>query len=271
LCGFLRDTVVASGQEFFEPEETHDTPEEPLRTEIYGIESASGDVRWTTAFDGVSTVTVGADRAYVAHGGGLSAIGADGVTRWTVDTADPITDLQAIGSTIVAAEGSELVGYSAIGERSWTVDLAARHLVPDGERVYAMDENVAAVTVDGTVAWRHRVYGNGPLLAGDRLYTRTAMRMNAIDAFSLPDGERQFRFQTPSNNGWPLAATADTLVAEAITPDLADFTSLFALDAASGQPQAVYRPADTVFTAEGLHARTYVGLGDGRIGVFADP
>ncbi|PSP31590.1 hypothetical protein BRC64_09640 [Halobacteriales archaeon QH_10_67_22] len=93
--------------------------------------------------------------------------------------------------------------------------------------------------------------------------------MNAVDAFRLLGGERQFRFETPSNNGWPVAETAGTVVAEAITPDEADWTSLFALDGDTGGPRAVYRPTDTVFTAEGHDGAVYVGFGNGRLGVFS--
>ena len=83
--------------------------------------------------------------------------------------------------------------------------------------------------------------------------------MNAVDTCDPPGGERQFRFVTPSDNGRPPGATADVVAAEALTPDKADFTSLFAVDAGTGEPQATYRPNETISTAEGLADTLYVG------------
>ena len=95
--------------------------------------------------------------------------------------------------------------------------------------------------------------------------------MNAVDTYDLPGGERQFRFVTPSDNGWPLGATADVVAAEALTPDKADFTSLFAVDAGTGEPQATYRPSEIIFTAQGLADTLYVGFGGGELGAFGTP
>ena len=80
--------------------------------------------------------------------------------------------------------------------------------------------------------------------------------MNAVDACNLPGGERQFRFVTPSDNGWPLSATADVVAAEPLTPDKADFTSLFAVDAGTGEPQATYRPSRPSSRPRGWRTRS---------------
>ncbi|WP_436927974.1 outer membrane protein assembly factor BamB family protein [Halosimplex amylolyticum] len=273
--GFVDDAVVVGATEFFEPESTHDTPEEPLETVVSALDTADGDERWSTAVSGLSAVTVGADGVYVASGRTLSGFGPAGERRWERELADEVRATTALDGVVVAAVGpsddeSSLVGVSTAGETLWRVPMSTRWLVPAGDRVYVMNESVGAVTSDGTVAWRERAYGHYPLLSpdGTRLYTRANVRMNAVDAYDLPGGDRRFRFVTPSNNGWPLAATADTVVAEAITPDEAEFTSLFAVDATSGEPRAVYRPTDTVFTAQGFDGTLYVGFGDGRLGVF---
>jgi len=60
------------------------------------------------------------------------------------------------------------------------------------------------------------------------------------------------------------------VVAQAITPDEAEFTSLFAVDAASGEPRGVYRPDAHVFDAEAVGGTVYVGFGDGTLAAF-DP
>lgn len=273
--GFVGDTVVASGREFFEPESSHDTPEEPLQTTVYGFDADSGDQRWARAVTDARGVAAGSDGVYVAHGDALTALARNGDQRWARRMDDGIRGLAVVDGTVVAVVGSDvdastLVGLSTGGDGAWGVETAARYLVPHGNRVYAMGDTVAAITSDGAVAWRQRVPGHDPLLTGDSLYTRTATRMNAVDAFDLPDGERRFRFETPSNNGWPLGATDRTLVAEAITPDKAEFTSLFAVDADTGEPRAVYRPSETVFAAQGYDGVAYVGFGGGRVGVFED-
>lgn len=277
VAGFVGDSVVATGREFFEPEYVHDTPEEPLDTTVYALDAATGEQRWARVATDARGATVGPDGVYVAHGDALTALDRNGEQRWARRMADGIRRLTVVDGAVVAVVGTDvdsstLVGVSPDGTRAWGVEQPTRYLLPAGDRVYAMDDNVVAVTGDGTVAWRQRVHGHDPLLAvdGDRLYTRTAMRMNAVDAFDLPGGDRRFRFETPSDNGWPLAATEETLVAEAITPERAEFTSLFAVDADTGHPRAVYRPSDTVFTARAYDGAAYVGFGDGRIGVFGD-
>ena len=273
--GVLGDTVVASGREFFEPEGSHDTPEEPLETVVYGLDAESGDQRWARVVTGARGVAAGSDSVCVAHGDALTVLDGNGDRQWDRRMDDGIRGLAIVDSTVVVVVGSDvdastLVGLSTGGEEAWGVETATRYLVPHGDRVYAMDDAVTAVTSDGAVVWRQRVPGHDPLLTGDFLYTRTATRMNAVDAFDLPGGERRFRFETPSNNGWPLGATDRTLVAEAITPDQAEFTSLFAVDADTGEPRAVYRPSETVFAAQGYDGAAYVGFGGGRVGVFGD-
>lgn len=278
VSGFLPDAVVVRSTEFFEPEHTHDTPEEPLETNVHAVDTASGDSRWNVSVRGISELAVGSEAIYVAHERSLSAFGPGGRERWQTQFTAEVRTVTMVDGTLVlsvghSADESTLVGLSTDGGVRWRRPISTRVLVPHEDRVYVMNDGVAAVKADGQVAWHVDAHGHYPLLSGDgsRLYTRTNVRMNAVDAYGLPGGNRRFRFVTPSDNGWPVAATAETLVAEAITPDKADFTSLFAVDASSGEPQAVYRPTDTVFSVTGFDGRFYGGFGNGRLGIFSPP
>lgn len=274
VVGFLDDSVLVRATEFFEPDHSHDTPEGPLETTVYAVDRASASARWSVSAAPLAATAVGSDAVYVASGRTVTAYAPGGERRWTSRAGDTVRLMTVVDGTVVLSvgpgpEGSSLVGLSTAGETRWRVPLGTRALVPHDGRVYVADESVAAVAADGNVAWQTPAHGHELLPAGDRLYTRTDVRMNAVDAYTLPGGKRAFRFVTPSNNGWPLAATADTLVAEAITPDEADFTSLFAVDASTGNPRGVYRPTDTVFTATGFDGAVYAGFGGGRLGVFS--
>ncbi|QLH79801.1 PQQ-binding-like beta-propeller repeat protein [Halosimplex rubrum] len=275
IAGFLDGAVVVRATEFFEPEHSHDTPEEPLETTVHAVDTAGGDSRWSASVAGLSGLAVGSDAVYAAGGRSLSAYDAGGDRLWERGLAAPVRLATVLGDTLVCSVGesdddASLVGVSTDGERLWARPLSARWFVPTDDRLYVGNDSVAAVAADGTVAWRERAYAHDPLLDADenRLYTRTNPRMNAVDAYDLPGGDRPYRFVTPSNNGWPVAATAGTLVAEAITPEEADFTSLFAVDAATGEPRAVYRPSDSVFSVTGFEGAVYAGFGNGKLGVF---
>lgn len=277
VAGFLGDLVVVAGEEFFEPDHTHDTPEEPLRTVVYGLDRTSGDQRWSIPVDGLSRLAVGADGVYAASGSTLAAYDSAGEERWERETTGAVDFLWAIDGTVVASVGpspdeSSLVGLTTGGEQSWTVDFSTRFALSGDDRVYVMNDEVAAVTADGSVAWRADRRGSQPMLStdGDRLYTRTGRGTDAVDAYDLPGGDRQFRLRTRADNGWPLADTGATLVAGVRTPHKAESTSLYAADVDSGEPSAVYRPDEIVFTALGHAGEVYAAFGDGRIGVFGD-
>ena len=278
VTGFLEQAVVVRSTEYFEPEHAHDTPEEPLETRVHAVDRESGDSRWTVSVRGFSDLVTGSDGTYVAHERSLSAFGPGGEERWQTQFSAEVRSVTTVAGSLVLALGSStddssLVGLSADGAVRWRRSISTRVLVPRDDRVYVMDDSVAAVTADGRIAWQVDAYGHYPLLStdGSRLYTRTNAEMNAIDAYELPGGQRRFRFVTPSDNGWPVASTDETLVAEAITPEKADFTSLFAVDASTGEPQAVYRPADTVFSVTGFDGRVYGAFGNGRVGIFPNP
>jgi len=272
--GVRNGTVVATGLEFFEPEHSHDTPSSPLSTVVYGIDAATGEVNWSQEFTGVVDATTGPGGAYVATTDGLAALSLDGKERWSVAaTARAVVPLDDV--VVLATDRgrqSTLRGFTPDGTEQWTATLSVDSFLPDGDRLYALGRVTAAVTADGDVAWQVGSSGKWPLLApdGETLYSRAGRRADAVDAFALPEGTRRFQFDTPSNNGWPLAATADVVVAEAITPEKADFTSLFAVDGESGEPLAVYRPQDSVFSAEGLDSTVYAGIG-GSVLAFERP
>lgn len=275
IRGVRGGTVVATGLEFFEPEHSHDTPEEPLRTVVYGVDAASGTEQWSVSFDGVEDVAVGAETVVVATADGVTAVGLDGIERWQDQRGEPIRALSTVGDVTVIVTGEDrrdatVVGLGPEGSERWSRSLSVESLFAHGGRVYGFGRNVAALKPDGTVAWTRSTYGDEPTFSpsGDRLYARAGRRADGVDAVALPRGRHEFRFDAPSDDAWPVAATADAVVVEAITPDEADFTSLFAVDARTGEPRAVYRPDDSVFDTEAVDGTVYTGFGDGSLAAF---
>ncbi|MFC7026599.1 PQQ-binding-like beta-propeller repeat protein [Halomicroarcula sp. GCM10025710] len=266
---------MVGGLEFFFPDSTHEPTEEPLTTVLYGIDAASGDVRWTREFTAVQAATTATDGLAVASASGVTALDLDGGERWSESTGTART-VVAVGDSTVAAladgDGSSLRAFGPEGTERWQDRRPVEEFLVDGDVLYGLGEETVAVEADGTVAWQVDGYSQWPLLApdGDTLYTRAAVGADAVDAFSLPEGGRRFRYETPSNNGWPAGATDSFVVAEAITPEEADFTSLFAVDERSGEPMAVFRPADTVFDVAGVGDTAYAGIG-GRLLAFEGP
>ncbi|MFC7248545.1 PQQ-binding-like beta-propeller repeat protein [Halomicroarcula sp. GCM10025324] len=275
VAGVRDGTVVVGGLEFFFPDSTHEPTEEPLTTVLYGIDAASGDVRWTREFTAVQAATTATDGLAVASASGVTALDLDGGERWSESTGTART-VVAVGDSTVAAladgDGSSLRAFGPEGTERWQDRRPVEEFLVDGDVLYGLGEETVAVEADGTVAWQVDGYSQWPLLApdGDTLYTRAAVGADAVDAFSLPEGGRRFRYETPSNNGWPAGATDSFVVAEAITPEEADFTSLFAVDERSGEPMAVFRPADTVFDVAGVGDTAYAGIG-GRLLAFEGP
>ncbi|WP_254279238.1 PQQ-binding-like beta-propeller repeat protein [Haloarcula marina] len=275
VAGVIGDTVVAGGREFFVPESTHDTPEEPLPTAVYGLDAASGSVRWTREFRGVTAGGTAASRVVVGEGDRVTGLDAEGHTLWSASTTDPRAVLAVGDGVVVAAadgEGSTLRAFGSDGKERWRDTRPVEEFLAVGDRLYALGDETVAYDADGDVRWQVDGYSQWPLLApdGETLYARAAVRANAVDAFSIPGSGRRFRYETPSNNGWPAGATDEMVVAEAITPDLADFTSLYAVDGESGSPMAVYRPTDAVFDVAGVDETAYAAIGD-RVVAFERP
>lgn len=276
VAGVRDGSVVVGGREFFEPQTSHDTPEDPLRTVLYGIDAATGDVRWSRQFRAVSVATTGPDGAVVAADRRVIGLGRDGRERWSVETTGPVRAVCPVGDLVVAAveagDGSTLRAFGPDGTEAWRLRRPVESFLATTDRLYALGEATLGIDPTGTVRWQVDGYGGWPLLSPDgrTLYARAGVQAAAVDAFDLPEGGRRFRYETPSNNGWPTAAANGFVAAEAITPDAADFTSLFAVDAASGTATAVYRPTASVYGAAGTSDRIYVGVGRGLL-AFDEP
>lgn len=273
--GVAGGTVVATGLEFFEPEHTHDTPAEPLTSVVYGLGATSGEVQWSRSFDGVRDVAVGTDAAYVAVGGELVALGLDGSRRWVLDGDAP-------ARTVRAADGRVYYATDAGDDRStvrrvaldrtveWTRTLPVEEFLLDGDRLYASGDAVTALDPDGSVAWRADTYGQWLLFdpARETLYTRAGRAADAVDAYVASgerDGrQRRWRFDPPSQNAWPEAATREAAVATAITGESADepFYTVYAVR--DGRPTKALG-LDTVFTAVPLDGTVYVGDGNSQV------
>ncbi|WP_276275439.1 outer membrane protein assembly factor BamB family protein [Haloarcula regularis] len=275
VAGVRDGTVVAGGLEFFVPDSTHDIPEEPLTTVVYGIDATSGDVRWSREFTAVEAATTATGGLAVASASGVTALDMDGTERWSKSTGEARTVVPVGDGVVVAVEDgdrSTLRAFGPDGSERWQKRRAVEVFLADGDRLYALGEETVAFDADGTVAWAVDGHGQWPLLApdGETLYARAGVGADAVDAFSVPEGGRRFRWTTPSNNGWPTGATDSFVVAEAITPETAEFTSLFAVDEQSGEPMAVYRPAERVLDVAGFADVAYAGTG-GRLLAFERP
>jgi hypothetical protein len=271
VAGVADGLVVATGLEFFEPEGTHDTPDEPLETVVYGLDAATGEVRWTQSFQGVEDVTTCSTGVYVAAGDRLVGLGHDGSTTFTYYHG-PSTWVEATGGRIYYLVGEDetatLHGVAPNGEVDWTRDVPVEELLLAGDRLYAGGDATVAVEPDGTVAWRRDDHGQWLLLdPGDNtLYTRSGVGQDRATAHDAGGAER-WTFNPPSNNAWPEAATNNALAVTAITPDDGPFKTVYAVDEDGQATAALDR--DTVFDAVGLDGMIY--LADGTSELLALP
>ncbi|RYJ13908.1 hypothetical protein ELS19_07950 [Halogeometricum borinquense] len=275
VAGVSDGLLVATGLEFFPPPNetpvSHQTPEEPLTTVVYGLDVTDGAVRWTREFTAVRDVAVGPEGIYVAAGDRLLGLGRDGETQFTVDDG-PAKWIEVADERLFflagEGDGATLHGVAPNGDGDWKHDVPVEELLLDGDRLYAGGDSVLAVDADGTVAWRDDNYGQWLLLDpdGDTLYTRSGVRADAATAYSTA-GEKRWTFDPPSNNAWPEAATADAMVATAITADDSDdlFKTVYAVDSAGEATAAFGR--DTVFDAVGRDDTVY--LADGQSNLLA--
>jgi hypothetical protein len=264
VVGVLDDAVVVRGEEFFpEPGRTahsHETPEEPLSTVLYGLAPHDGTVRWTREFVGVVDAAVAPGAVYVAAGDRLVGLDADGATRFTYRQGPP-TAVEATGDRAYYLTGDDetatVHGVAPAGGADWTRRPPVDELLLADGRLYAGGDAVVRVDPDGTIAWREDAHGRWLLTDpdGDTLYTRAGGRADRATAYDVDGGER-FTFAPPSNNAWPEAATTDALMATAITPWEGPFNTVYAVDA-DGQPTAA-RQLDGLFEAVGLDGTFYV-------------
>lgn len=260
--GVAAGTVFATGREFFVPDHTHDTPDEPLESVLYALDAATGGLRWSRAFAGVADVAVAGDATYVAAQDRLVGLGADGDWRFEVAADRPARAVRATdGRVYFATEtgdgGSTVRGVDPAGRVPWTLTVDGREVALHGDRLYVGGRATAALASDGTVAWRDDTSGQwflfGP--AGESLYTRVGGR--GVGAYVLPSGTHQWTFDPPEKYGWPLGATTDVAIAEGY----ADGRTLYAVDAASGEVRKHRALGDltSVFTVATLDGRVFVG------------
>lgn len=270
--GVVDGTVYVTGLEFFEPEHTHDTPEEPLTTVLYALGAGSGEPRWTHMLAGVVDVAVGTAGVYVAVGRSLIAFDHGGEERWRYESTGTARAVFATDSGVYfvteGVDNAAVHGFDRSGTRRWTQSFVAGDFLLDGDRLYAGGRRVRALDPDGSVAWRTDTYGGDFLFGPDRksLFMRTGRGGDAVGSYATADGERQWVFDPPYRNAWPVAATADAVAVETIGPD--DGAShdevLLSVDRADGTARAV-RPIETIFTAESLDGMIYVGDGNSSI------
>ncbi|WP_049987777.1 outer membrane protein assembly factor BamB family protein [Halobellus rufus] len=275
VAGVSEGLVVATGLEFFPPPDvtptSHQTPEEPLTTVVYGIDAADGSLAWERSFTAVRDVAVSPRGVVVAAADGLVALDREGDDRFALEDVSARWVEIAEGRLFVrsgSGEGATLSGVAPNGDVDWRLDAPVEELLLDGDRLYAGGEAVLAVETDGTVAWRDDDYGQWLLLDpdGDTLYTRSGRSADAATAYDVSGAER-WTFAPPSNNSWPETATAEAMVATAITGESADepFKTVYAVDADGEATAALER--DTVFDALGLDGTVY--LADGRSNLLA--
>lgn len=269
VAGVADGIVVATGLEFFPGHDrtpiSHQTPEEPLTTVVYGLDADTGGVRWTREFVGVEDVAAAPDAVYVAAGNRLVGLGRDGSRRFRYDHG-PARRVSATAERVFYLAGEEasatLHGVAPSGDGEWQREVPVDELLLDGDRLYAGGDAVVGVEADGTVAWRDDDYGQWLLLDPDRdsLYTRAGVRADAATAYDA-DGSERWTFDPPSTNAWPEAATGDALVTSAITGDHADepFLTVYAVDSEGRATAALGR--DTVFDAAGLDGTVYLADG----------
>ncbi|MDS0292635.1 PQQ-binding-like beta-propeller repeat protein [Halogeometricum luteum] len=277
VAGRSEGLVVAAGTEFFPPPgvtpTSHQTPEDPLTTVVYGLGADDGSVRWTREFEAVSDVAVGDRSTFVVASGRLVALGRDGETRFTLGGGAPAARVETIDDRpyLLAGEdgGATLSGVAPNGDVDWRVDAPVGELLAGERRLYAGGDAVLAVDPDGTVRWRDDDYGKWLLLDpdGDTLYARSGVAADAATAYGAggSNGGKRWTFDPPSRNAWPEAATEDSLAATAITGDDAD-DPFYTVYSVTGDGEATKSlGVDTVFDALGREERVYLGDGESNL------
>ena len=267
--------VFAAGLEFFEPEHSHDTPREPLATVLYAIDVETGTARWSRTFVAVEDVAVGSGAVYVVADDRLVALDYDGEVRFAFERGGPGKGVHVASDRVYYTTGSDrdratIHGLTASGDRDWTRSLPVSEFALAGNRLYAGGAAVAALDPDGTVAWRDDTWGRSLLFGPDEetLFARAGRGADRVSAYATGDGRKRWVFNPPSNDAWPAAATDDAAVVQAITAEDADdpFTTLYAVDTATGTPTAAFESGGSAATLDGT---LFVG-GDSTVLAF-DP
>lgn len=273
-------TVYATGREYFVPETTHDTPEDPLVSVMYALDAWTGEARWTDRFRGVADVGVGPAGVAVVHGTRATLLGHGGERRWTTDLGGDGVGAFVEGDRMLAVsesghDTSVVRGFAPDGEEGWRLagpDTSGNDMLLDGGRLHLGGRRVLVVEPDGSVAWRDDRPGGWFLRdpAAGRVYTRAGRGADAVRAYSAGGEERWF-FDPPSDNAWPATFTDGAVVATAITGEHASepFYTTYVVDRATGEGTAL-TPQDTIFSMESLGERVYMAAGR-RVHVFEPP
>ena len=269
VAGVTDGLLVARGREYVAgtgtPPPTGATETEPSSTLLYGLDPATGTLRWQReVFDHRETV-VTADGVFAATAAGLQTVTPDGTQQTTVHSS--ATAVAAVGRRVVALVDSgqpTLCGLDATGEPEWRRSLPVDELLTDGTRLYAGGDVAAAVEPDGSLAWRDEAHAQWLLLDPDRdtLYTRSGVAADGATAYAT-DGTRRWRFAPPSNNAWPEAATGEAVAVSAITGETASepFLTTYAVGPDGRARRS--RGFDTLFDALGRDGTVYVAAAAG--------
>jgi len=265
------DALLVTGEEFFVPEHSHDTPEEPLTSHIYRIDRESGAETMLGSLKGVRAATAADGGAYALAGDELVALDDDGV-RWRRSLLADGVGVWAAGSRLVtvAADGDrgQAVGFTPDGERQWEQRVPGANstdtLFVDETLYVGGGTGVVAVRADGTLAWRDGHAGGWFIRdeATERTYTRSGRNAGAATAYG-PDGERRWTFDPPSDNAWPDTVTDDAVLVTAITGGHANepFYTMYAVDRDSGEGAELVS-LDSIFSVESVGSRAYVAAGN---------
>lgn len=278
--GIHDGTVYATGREYFVPETTHDTPEDPLVSVVYALDAWSGEARWTDRFRGVADVGVGPAGVAVVHGTRATLVGHDGERRWTAALGGGGLGAFVVGDRVLTvSEGgrreSVVRGFTPDGDERWRLtgpDTYGNDMLLDGERLHLGGRRVLVVEPDGAVAWRDDRPGGWFLRdpATGRVYTRAGRGADAVRAYDA-DGRERWVFDPPSDNAWPATFTDRAVIATAITGEHASepFYTTYVVDRTTGEGTEL-TPQDTIFSMEGVGERVYMAAGR-RVHVFEPP
>lgn len=269
------DALLVTGEEFFVPENSHDTPEDPLVSTHYLLGRETGEATDLGSLAGVTAATLRDGEAYAIAEDRLVAFDGSGGTRWEYSLTGPGVELHPAPAGVVAVVtragldngGNRVVGVSPDGKRQWRHDVPEAHeadvLLADGTIYVAGPAGVAAVNLDGTVAWRDERAGGWPVYddATGRLYTRSGKGAGATTAYG-PRGSRRWTFDPPSINAWTATVTDEAVLATAITGETADepFYTMYVVDPETGAGSALVE-LDGIFAVEPVGRRAYVAAG----------
>lgn len=272
--GVRSGIVFATGVEFFEPEHSHDTPEEPLTTVLYALDADSGTVRWSRELTGVKAVAVGDEALFVAASRSLVAVETDGDERWRYVSSGPARTVFATDTGVYYAtagvDNAVVHGIDLAGSEQWKRTFIAGDFLSDGDRLYVGGKAVRALDPDGSIAWHDDAYGGDFLLGppGKRnyLFARTGRGADAVAAYATGSGEKRWTFDPPYMNVWPVAATDEIAVAQTIGTDVAELWSkvLLSIDLSDGTVRGSHT-IETAFSVESLDGMVFYGDGNSSV------